>query len=190
MHKSFKFPSVISLVLVSLLQACGGGEESSKNPSNQSQAVTKGIVTGFGSIVVDENEIEDAKASVVTENADGTYSNTVLQLGQRIKVDHDGKGTANKVTVDATLVGVISTVIDTQLTVKVAGQVVSVNSDISKGPLTVWAGGYNKFSDMAVNDVAQIHGSLMYDNTSNAYKVMATSLLIWWHSLMPHPSSR
>ena len=47
MHKSFKFPSVISLVLVSLLQACGGGEESSKNPSNQSQAVTKGIVTGF-----------------------------------------------------------------------------------------------------------------------------------------------
>ncbi len=59
MHKSFKFPSVISLVLVSLLQACGGGEESSKNPLNQSQAVTKGIVTGFGSIVVDENEIED-----------------------------------------------------------------------------------------------------------------------------------
>ena len=53
MHKSFKSPSVISLVLVSLLQACGGGEESSKNPSNQSQAVTKGIVTGFGSIVVD-----------------------------------------------------------------------------------------------------------------------------------------
>lgn len=176
MHTCFKSQVVVSLVLVSLLQACGGGEKSSKNPSTQSSVMTSGVVTGFGSIVVDENEIEDAKASVVTENADGTYSNTVLQLGQRIKVDHDGKGTANKVTVDATLVGAISTVIDTQLTVKVVGQVVSVNSDISKGPLTVWAGGYNKFSDMAVNDVAQIHGSLMYDNTSNAYKVMATRI--------------
>ena len=138
--------------------------------------MTNGVVTGFGSVVVDDNEIEDAKASVVTENADGTYSNTVLQLGQRIKVEHDGKGTANKVTVDATVVGAISAVSTTDLTVKVAGQVVSVNSDISKGPLTIWAGGYNSIADLAVNDLTQIHGSLVYDSVSEAYKVTATRI--------------
>ena len=110
MNKCFKFSSVVILVFVSLLQACGGGRASSagssKNPSApNASVVTNGVVTGFGSVVVDENEIEDAKAAVVTENADGSFSNTVLQLGQRIKVDHDGKGTANKVTVDATLIG-------------------------------------------------------------------------------------
>ena len=178
MHKCFKFPSVVFLVLASLLQACGGGgdEGSSKNPSTQRSVVTNGVVTGFGSVVVDDNEIEDAKASVVTENADGTYSNTVLQLGQRIKVEHDGKGTANKVTVDATVVGAISAVSTTERTVKVAGQVVSVNSDISKGPLTIWAGGYNSIADLAVDDLTQVHGSLVYDSVSKAYKVTATRI--------------
>ena len=180
MHKCFKSQVIVSLVLVSLLQACGegsaGGAGPSKNPSTQSSVVTNGVVTGFGSVVVDENEIEDAKSSVVTENADGSYSNTVLQLGQRIKVDHDAKGTANKVTVDATVVGAISAVSATDFTVKVAGQVVSVNSDISKGPLTIWAGGYNSMADLAVNDLTQIHGSLVYENTSKAYKVMATRI--------------
>ena len=174
MHTCFKFSSVVFLVLVSILQACGGG--SSNHPPTQASVVTSGVVTGFGSVVVDDNEIEDAKASVVTENADGTYSNTVLQLGQRIKVDHDGKGTANKVTVDATLIGVISAVSTTDLTLKVAGQVVSVNSDISKGPLTIWAGGYNSIADLAVNQLTQIHGSLVYDNVSKAYKVTATRI--------------
>ncbi len=176
MHKCFKFPSVVFLVLASLLQACGGGGGSSNNPSTQRSVVTNGVVTGFGSVVVDDNEIEDAKASVVTENADGTYSNTVLQLGQRIKVEHDGKGTANKVTVDATVVGAISAVSTTDLTVKVAGQVVSVNSDISKGPLTIWAGGYNSIADLRVDDLTQIHGSLVYDSVSEAYKITATRI--------------
>ena len=180
MHKCFKFPNVVSMVFVLLLQACGGGGAggagSTKNPPTPSSVMTNGVVTGFGSVVVDENEIEDAKSSVVTENADGSYSNTVLQLGQRIKVDHDGKGAANKVTVDATVVGAISAVSPRELTVKVAGQVVSVNSDISKGPLTIWASGYNSIADLAVNDLTQIHGSLVYDNASKAYKVTATRI--------------
>ena len=176
MHTCLKWSSVIFLVLVSLLQACGGGGAASNSPPTQASVVTSGVVTGFGSVVVDDNEIEDAKASVVTENADGTYSNTVLQLGQRIKVDHDGKGTANKVTVDATLIGVISAVSTTDLTLKVAGQVVSVNSDISKGPLTIWAGGYNSIADLAVNQLTQIHGSLVYDTVSKGYKVTATRI--------------
>ncbi len=181
MNKCFKFSSVVSLVFVSLLQACGGGGASSagssKNPSAPNASVmTNGVVTGFGSVVVDENEIEDAKAAVVTENADGSFSNTVLQLGQRIKVDHDGKGTANKVTVEATLIGAVSAVRAADLTLKVAGQVASINNDLSKGPLTVWAGGYNSMADLVVNDFAQIHGSLVYDSTSKSYKVMATRI--------------
>lgn len=178
MHKCFKYTSVVFLVFVSLLQACGGGGSGGNVPTSadQSSGVTNGVVSGFGSVLVDGNEIEDAKASVVAENADGTFSNTVLQLGQRVRVDHDGKGTASKVTVDATLIGTVSLVNATDQTIKVAGQVAGINSDLSKGALTVWAGGYNSFSDLAVNDIAQIHGSLMYDSTSRAYKVTATRI--------------
>ena len=62
MNKCFKFSSVVSLVLAALLQACGGGGASgagsSKNPSAPNASVmTNGVVTGFGSVVVDENEI-------------------------------------------------------------------------------------------------------------------------------------
>ena len=168
MHKCFKYTSVVSLVFVSLLQACGGGGSGGggtvPTSAAQSSGVTNGVVSGFGSVLVDGNEIEDAKASVVAENADGTFSNTVLQLGQRVRVDHDGKATASKVTVDATLIGTISLVNAADQTIKIAGQVAGVNSDLSKGALTVWAGGYNSFSDLAVNDTAQIEGYMSGDS--------------------------
>ena len=131
-HTLYK-ASAASLLLVLLLQGCGGsGGSSSAAATSQ---VANGVVTGFGSVFVDGSEIEDANASVVTENADGSTSNSVLQMGQRIRVNHDGKGTASKVTVDAAVIGSVSAVGTTTLTV--AGQSVSINTDSTAGPLTV-----------------------------------------------------
>lgn len=130
----------MTLCLAVVLQACSGsGSAASSGSTNQ---VASGVVTGFGSVFVDGVELEDANASVVTENYDGTTSNTVLQMGQRVRVAHDGKGTANKVTLDAAVIGSVSSIntATTPNTLTVAGQKVTVVTDITLGALTIWGG--------------------------------------------------
>lgn len=100
--------SALCLALVLVLQACGGGSTTPISSSGTSSQIANGVVTGFGSVFVDGVEIEDANASVVTENHDGTTTNTVLQMGHRVRVAHDGKGTASTVTLDAAVIGTVS----------------------------------------------------------------------------------
>ena len=165
-----------------VLQACGGGggnsgdkpvENTNPTPSPQ---IAAGVVTGFGSVFVDGVEIEDAKASVVTEDKDGNASNSVLQMGQNIRVEHDGKGTASRVTVDAAIIGAVSAVNSGTQSLTVAAQKVSVNADANAGPLTVWAGGYRSIADVQSGDLVQVHGSPVYDSVSKTYQLVATRI--------------
>lgn len=172
-----------ALLLTLLLQACGGSGSASNAASGAQLA--NGVVTGFGSVFVDGVELEDAHATVVSENADGTLSNAALQMGQRIRVNHDGKGTASQVTVDAAVMGMVSAVVTatdvnniTYVTsFTVAGQKVSINTDATAGPLTVWAGGYDNVSTLATaGDLVEVHGSPVYDATTTSYKLLATRI--------------
>lgn len=172
-HTSFKVVAS-GLLMALLLQGCSGGGGSGNTVSGATPQLASGVVTGFGSVFVDGVEIEDANASVVTENADGTFSNSVLQMGQRIRVNHDGKGTASKVTLDATVIGSVSAIDTNALTLTVAGQRVSTNTDLTTGPLTVWGGGYSSITDVANNDLVEVHGNPVFDSASNAYKIVAT----------------
>ncbi|WP_310610872.1 DUF5666 domain-containing protein [Limnohabitans sp.] len=171
------FWSATAGVLISLLlQGCGGGSGTSSQATSGAQ-IANGVVTGFGSVFVDGVEIEDANARVVTENYDGTFSNSVLQMGQRVRVAHDGKGTASTVTLDAAVVGLVSAVDATNKTLTVAGQKVSVTTDSTVGTLTVWGGGYSSISDVvAPTDLVEVHGTPVYDSTNKTYTVSATRI--------------
>lgn len=160
---------------VTLLQACGGsgGNTAGLNIPGITPTVS-GTVTGFGSVIVDGQELEDAYARIAHENADGSLTNEVLQMGQRVRVDHDGSGKASQVLIDAAVIGLVST--KGVNTLKVAGQVVTVNTDSTLGPVTVFGGGYTNLSSVALNDLVQVHGSPVYDSTSNSYKVQATRI--------------
>jgi hypothetical protein len=140
--------SATALCLAVALQACSGGGGSAASSGSTSQ-LASGVVTGFGSVFVDGVELEDVNASVVTENYDGSTTNTVLQMGQRVRVTHDGKGTANKVTLDAAAIGSVSSIITTTTssTLTVAGQKVTVVTDATICALTVWGGGYSSVGD-------------------------------------------
>jgi hypothetical protein len=164
--------SATGLLLGLILQGCGGSGSSAA--AGGSSQLANGVVTGFGSVFVDGSEIQDNTASVVTENADGTTSNSVLQMGQRVNVSHDGQGTASKITVDAAVIGAVSAVNTTALTLTVAGQSVSINTDSTAGPLTVWGGGYSSISDVTNGDLVEIHGTPVYNSTTSSYKVVAT----------------
>lgn len=179
--RSFKSSTALclSLVLLSQLQACGGGANGEVRLSPQ---LSSGVVTGFGSVFVDGAELEDAKASVVSENASGSLNNAVLQMGQRVRVNHDGQGTASLVTVDAEVMGLVTAVVknsgNTAVTsLTVAGQTVRVNADPVAGPLTVWAGGLDNIASLVTSgDAVEVHGTPVYDTQSGVYQLVATRI--------------
>lgn len=185
------------LLAALLLQGCGGsGSDSASTTSNSSNSsnnassnassntnnntsapatqLASGVVTGFGSVFVDGTKIEDANASVVTENADGSLRNTVLQMGQHVRVKHDGKGTASQILLDAAVIGTVGNLGSNTLTV--AGQQVNINTDAATGPLTVWGGGYSSMADVVANDLVEVHGSPVYDSTRKTYTVTASRI--------------
>jgi hypothetical protein len=165
-----------ALCLVLVLQACGGSSNTADNSTGTSQ-VASGAVTGFGSVFVDGVELEDANASVVTENHDGTTRNTVLQMGQRVRVAHNGKGTASTVTLDAAVIGTVSAKDVTAKTLTVAGQKVKVVTDATVGAITVFGGGYSSIDDVvAGTDLVEVHGTPVYDSISKSYVVNATRI--------------
>lgn len=169
----------MAICLVIVLQACSGGGSASSSAGSTSQ-VASGVVTGFGSVFVDGVELEDANASVVSENYDGSTTNTVLQMGQRVRVAHDGKGTANSVTLDAAVIGSVTAINTTTTpnTLTVAGQKVTIVADTTIGTITVWGGGYSSIADVVVapNEVVEVHGTPVYDSTTQTYTVNATRI--------------
>ena len=157
-----------------LLQACSGGGGASA--SSGGAATINGTVTGFGSVMVDGVEVEDAYARIAHENADGSLSSDVLQLGQRVRLSHDGAGRASQVLIDAAVIGQASSIDTVANTLTVAGQSVLVNINSASGPLTVFGGGYTSLSDIQVNDLVQVHGTPVYDTVSQRYQVQATRI--------------
>jgi Domain of unknown function (DUF5666) len=167
-----------AVALSAVLAACGGGggDSGSLAVNNPVGELASGIVTGFGSVYVDGVKLEDAKAATVTLNADGTTTNTALRLGQRVRAEHDGKGTASRVVVDAAVIGAVSVVDATAGTFKVAGQTVKANADSAAGPVTVYAGGYTALADVAATDLVEVHGTPVYDSVTKVYTVQATRI--------------
>ena len=169
------FLTASMLALLLTLPACGGGASTT---SEMTQQVANGVVTGFGSVYVDGVKLEDAYAPVVIENHDGSTANSVLQMGQRVRVAHDGKGTASSVTIDAAVIGTVSAIdtASTPNTLTAAGQKVSIVTDATVGAITVWGGGYSSLSDVSISDLVEVHGTPVYDSTTQTYTVNATRI--------------
>jgi len=138
--------------------------------------MANGTVTGFGSVFVDGVELQDANAATQTEDADGNTTNVVLRLGQRVQLEHDGKGTASLVTVRAAVIGAVAQINAATSEFKVAGQWVKPNADTAAGPLTAYGGGYLALADIAAGDLVEVHGSPVYSDGLAAYEVQATRI--------------
>ena len=176
-HPNLKTSLGIGLTAIALLlTACGGGGGGGSSNAGSSSQTATGTVTGFGSVFVDGVELEDATAATTTEGADGKLVPTELKIGQRVRVVHDGKGTASTLTVDAAVIGSVSAVDATAGTLTVAGQAVKVNADAAAGPITAFGGGYTALSDVKVADLAQVHGTPVYNSVSKVYEVAATRI--------------
>ncbi|HSV50892.1 MAG TPA: DUF5666 domain-containing protein [Burkholderiaceae bacterium] len=145
----------LALLLASLLPGCGGSQVAGVGSGGSGLA--GGTVSGYGSVYVDGVEIDDSQSFNLSENADGSTTTVALKLGQRVGVQHGSDGRAIRIMVEPALVGTVTQVHATGLSM--LGQQVVANTDPANGPLTVFGGGYLALSDVVPGDAAEVHGS-------------------------------
>jgi Domain of unknown function (DUF5666) len=99
-----------TLLAAALLWSCGGGTNVATVGTGGTGSFSVGVVTGFGSVIVNGQVFDDSSASV--RDADGQRSKDDLQLGMVVKVegrtDSTGSGTATSIEFDSELLGPVS----------------------------------------------------------------------------------
>lgn len=189
--KPSRLPSYLVLAAISaaVLAACGGGAGTSSSPTTSStpapvatspaptvagQSTVTGTVTGFGSVIVDGVRIDDSAVAAGAEQDDGSVQPVELKLGQHVEVQHDGQLVATQVRVVAEAEGTVAAVNAAAATLTVAGQTVTVNTDPTLGPVTVFEG-YTALADVQVNDRVEVYGINKTDTSGNT-SVQATRI--------------
>ena len=116
-----------SLAILGVLAACGGGNEQTARTGSGGSGLgtTVGSVTGFGSVIVDGEAWDDRNARVEIERA-GAVLPAESKLGQRVEIEYQQRGTADRVRVNAEVIGRVSEIGTGQF--KVAGQTVRINT--------------------------------------------------------------
>lgn len=173
MHRS-TLPSSLLLAAcaAAILAACGGGASTASAPPAAAapvvapvvlgQSTISGTITGFGSVIVDGVRIDNSAVVAGKEHDDGTVEAVELKLGQHVEVEHDGLLSATKVRVSAEAEGAVTAVDLLAGTVKVLGQVVSINTDATLGPVTLFQG-YATLVAVQVNDKVEVHALIKTD---------------------------
>lgn len=168
------------LVLVSCwLAGCGGsGSDVVAGVGSGGSGVASGSVSGFGSVIIDGVEYDDASAAHLVEDGNGNWVNADVKLGQRVRLVYSGSQVAQRVEVQAQLRGSVSSAVDGSGRLQVLGQtvrLVSSSSDASLSSLTV-LDGYTASGAIAAGDAVEVHGAWSYDSTLARYVLVATRL--------------
>src|SRR5450830_1456939 len=169
----------LTVITAAVLAACGGGGGGtsapvttpappvSTVPAAPGQSTVSGTVTGFGSVILDGVRIDNSAvvAGKLLEN--GTVRQVELKLGQHVEVQHDGQLVATQVRVGANAEGLVTAVNATAGTLTVAGQAISINTDATLGPVTVFEG-YASLAAVQPNDRVEVHGLIKTDSTGKS----------------------
>jgi hypothetical protein len=163
-----------------ILAACGGGGGSATPaapaPVILGTSTVSGTVTGFGSLIIDGVRIDDNSVAAGKEGPDGAVSSVELKLGQHVDVEHDGNLVATKIRVSAEVEGSVTAVDLATRTLSVVGQTISINTDATLGPVTVFGAPYTKLDDVKVADAIEIHGLIKLDGAGKLVSLQATRI--------------
>lgn len=162
---------LLALSAVLSVSACGGGGSSSSTvtPVAQEPEVVQGApmivgtVDGFGSLIVDGKRIDNRGVIAQTEKEHGVLGNVDVKLGHRVEIQHDGNLVAKQVRVRSTVEGKVQSVDVLAGSLKVMGQTIFVNSDATKGPITVYESPYTQLADVKLNDNVEVHALIKQD---------------------------
>lgn len=177
----FRLPACLALTMITaaVLVACGGGGGSTPvavtpappvvpaAPAVLGQSIVSGTVTGFGSLIVDGVRIDNSAVIAGKALENGSVKQMELKLGQHVEVQHDGSLVATQVRVGANAEGSVSVVNAAAGTLTVAGQAVTVNTDATLGPVTVFEG-YASLAAVQVSDRVEVHGLVKTDSSGKS----------------------
>ena len=169
--------SLLAALFVALtVAACGGGgsDPSASNAaapdaaatSGATDTVSEGVITGFGSIIVNGVRFDDSTAQISDEDDEENPARgkDVLKLGMVVTVSATsgtGTGTASAITFGSVLQGPVQSVnvgtgtAGTQ-TLVILGQTVIVGTRTVFDPLSLPGG----FADIRKGDAIEVHGHL------------------------------
>lgn len=180
-----RFPSrqaLAALAFASLvLAACGGGGggggtvATGITPPDTGAQTMSGTVTGFGSVIVDGVRIDNHAVQAAVDMEDGSSVPTELQLGQHVDVDHDANMVATAIHVVAEVKGPVDAVNTAAGTLSILGQTITINTDPTAGPVTVFEAPYTSLADVKVADVVEVHGLIKTD-ASGSSTIQATRI--------------
>lgn len=154
-----KFLKVIIVFFFSLiLFSCVSGGTSgtgatSTGPTNDD--VSKGTISGFGSVIVNGVEFDTSSTSISIDGESGK-SQSDLQIGMVVTVSGDingTTGTANAIVVEDMVEGPVDQIIDNN-TIVVMGQTVLIDSN------TLYDNNVPDFAGINLNDVLEISGHI------------------------------
>lgn len=133
-----------------------------------------GIVTGFGSLVVDGNLYSSATAEYWQGNEQeesAQVSSLSVALGQQVQMEIDDQGNPVTVQVEPALIGRASEISANSL--KVNGVTVRVNGDASAGPVTYYAALTGQ-ADLSDGMKVEVHG--LYGSDAGGPYILATRI--------------
>ena len=144
---------LLACALVLLLLSCGGGGSGSLGfvasggdgggVGTGGTGIAAGTVTGLGSVIVDGTRFDDSQAALESRPDLVTavpLTLADLQVGQYAYVDLDASATPVRVRIASQLVGSVADVDTSGGRFTVWGQPVAINTDATRGPVTVLAG--------------------------------------------------
>lgn len=152
-----------------LLAACGGGSGSASSPppAQLGVATSSGTVTGFGSVFIDGDRIDDRNVVAGVEQENGDIVNAELKLGQHVDVSYDDNKVAKQIRITSEVTGTVQSVDTVQKTISILGQTVLINTDAAAGPVTVFDAPYTTLADVKVGDTIEINGLIKTDAAGN-----------------------
>jgi len=166
----------MAALAAAIVVGCGGDQIARTGGGGTGIASAIGTVTGFGSTIVDGEAWDDRNARVEVEISPlaGTVA-AEARLGQRVEVDYEVRGTADRLMITAEVAGRVSEVAAgaSPPRFKVAGQTVRINADPKLGPVTVYFG-IEGLATLNVDDLVEVHGSSQFDAQLGRYVVIAT----------------
>lgn len=172
-----RLPAWLAATAVALLAACGGGGGVDvAGVGSGGSGVASGSVSGFGSVIVDGVEYDDSSATRDTVDAGGASVNAAVKLGQRVRLVYSGDRVAQRIEVQAQLVGPVSAAPAADGMLAVMGQpvrIVTGSADATRSSPTV-LDGYATTADIRAGDDVEVHGAWAYDATLAASVLVAT----------------
>lgn len=162
-----RLPSFVLAGLLVVIAACGGGGgmQLAGGVGSGGTGLAEGIITGFGSVIIEGVRYDDSKASTV-QDTEGGRELAEARLGQRARVLLDESGLATRIQLLPQLRAVVEQVYGDGAEFSILGQRVRiVVAGTANLMPTQWSKGYSRVS---AGDPIEVHGSWTRDLMGNS----------------------